>query len=127
MRFIPSFLHGLLDYLTGLTFIAVPWLFGIPRHTLSANLFIALGFITLIYSFFTKYELGVIRVIPFRLHLVIDLIAGLLLASAPWLFGFSDLTKFVGPHIGFGMFEICVAMLTDPHVLGLGQLLRTRY
>lgn len=127
MRFIPSFLHGLLDYVTGLTFIVIPWLFGIPRHTLSASLFIALGVITLIYSFFTKYELGVIRAIPFRVHLVFDLVAGLLLATAPWLFGFADAPKLVGPHVAFGLFAICVAAVTDPHVIGLGPLLRGHY
>ncbi|MHA3772127.1 SPW repeat domain-containing protein [Verrucomicrobiota bacterium sgz303538] len=127
MRFIPSFLHGLLDYLMGLTFIVIPWLFGIPRHTLSASLFIALGVITLIYSFFTNYELGVIHAIPFRVHLVFDLVAGFLLATAPWLFGFADATKLVGPHVAFGMFAICVPLLTHPHVIGLGPVLRGHY
>ena len=28
MRFIPTHVHGMMDYLTGVILIAVPWLFG---------------------------------------------------------------------------------------------------
>jgi hypothetical protein len=38
----------------------------------------------------TDYEFGLVKTIPMKTHLNIDLISGLLLAVSPWVFGFSD-------------------------------------
>ncbi|MGI9387277.1 MAG: hypothetical protein ACR2OX_07580 [Methyloligellaceae bacterium] len=42
-------------------------------------------------TLFTDHHLGVIRVLPYRLHLAVDLAVGVLFLAAPFLFGFAVL------------------------------------
>ena len=44
----------------------------------------------LLSSIFTRSEWGLIRIMPYKAHLVIDFLVGLLAMSSPWLFGFAD-------------------------------------
>ena len=106
MKFIERKTHGFLDYLVGLMLIPAPWLFGFANGGPETTVFVAMGVATIIYSFFTNYELGVIRMIPFRTHLAIDVVNGLLLAASPWIFGFSE--QVFLPHLAIGLMELAV-------------------
>ncbi len=119
MRFIPTKLHGLLDYASGLLFIASPWLFGFnldERSNLAENVmaqwipvFVGVG--VLVYSIFTDYELGLIRRLPMPVHLTADFwFAGVFLAASPWIFGFAD--RVYLPHVLLGAFSIGAGLLT---------------
>lgn len=112
MRFIPTRVHGMLDYLVGLLLIASPWLFGFAEEGGPAQWIpIILGVGVLIYSLLTRYELGVAGLIPVPVHLGLDAMSGLLLAVSPWLFGFADVVWL--PHLIFGLLEIGVALTTE--------------
>lgn len=108
MRFIPSSVHGALDYLVGLFLISAPWMLGFSDQSIPATVMIAVGAINLAYSLLTNYELGVLRLISMPLHLWLDFISGALLAASPWLFGFSD--KVWAPHLMLGIFEMAAAL-----------------
>ena len=90
MRFSPSRVHGVLDYLVGLLLIAAPKIFGFEGTGIASQLPTLMGVATIVYSLLTRYELGLLKVLPFRVHLGIDALAGVLLAASPWLFGFAD-------------------------------------
>jgi hypothetical protein len=124
MRFIPSFVHGLMDYIVGIALAASPWLLGFSEVRLAVYIAVILGLGAMLYSLLTNYELGVIRVIPFPIHLMIDFASGLFLFACPWLFGFSSLVS--GPFITFGLLEMGAAALTNPHVVGLNRLRNSR-
>lgn len=49
----------------------------------------ATGLAMLLNSLFSKYELGLFKVVPNRIHLLIDGACGLLLGLSPWLLSFS--------------------------------------
>ena len=115
MRFIPRTFHGFLDYTVGLFVAALPRLFGFPPG-LSRTIPLVLGLGALVYSILTDYELGLIRVIPFRIHLLIDLFSGLVFLAAPLLFQLP--TNVSGPYLAVGLFEISAALLTNPRVRG---------
>ena len=71
MRFIPTKVHGVLDYLVGIALIAAPWLFGFAAVGGAAVVIpIVLGVGLIVYSLFTKYEWGPFSVIPMPVHLV---------------------------------------------------------
>lgn len=74
MRFIPTALHGVVDYAVGMLLTALPlylgWL-GMPRVAL-----VSLGIFVIVYSAFTDYELGVIRFLRVRFHLLLDALVG---------------------------------------------------
>jgi hypothetical protein len=102
--------HGMLDYTVGALMIALPWLLGLPSSGWDARIFVMLGIAALAYSVFTDYELGGARVIPMRVHLMLDIVSGVLLAASPFLFGFAD--RVMAPHLVFGAFEIGAALMT---------------
>jgi len=111
MRFIPTRIHGMLDYGMGLLLITSPWLFGFDDGGPRMWLPIVLGAGAIIYSLITDYELGVARIIPMPVHLMLDLGSGLLLAASPWLFGFADDVWL--PHLVLGILEIGASLMTQ--------------
>src|SRR5688500_10999053 len=82
--------HGIMDYLFGLLLMATPWLFGFTGEAPARETALALGVLTLLYSVSTDYELGLLRLLPFRAHLWLDLVIGLLLTIGPWLMPLSN-------------------------------------
>ena len=110
MRFIPTRVHGVLDYVVGLLLIASPWIFNFDRGGAETWIPVILGASALIYSFFTDYELGVIKRLTVSMHLRLDAMSGVLLAVSPWLFGFSDFVYL--PHLVLGVFEILASLTT---------------
>jgi hypothetical protein len=83
MRFIPTAAHGLADYVIGLIIAGLPFYYnwtGAPRVA-----FVALGVLVICYSLLTDYELGLIRVLRIRFHLLLDALFGLAMLAAPTL------------------------------------------
>ena len=113
MRFIPTRIHGVLDYLVGALLIASPWLFGFADGGAQQWVPVVLGIGALVYSLITDYELGVTHLLPMPIHLMLDAGSGALLAVSPWIFGFSDELKW--PHIAIGLAEIAAALMTRTH------------
>ena len=110
MRFIPTKVHGYLDYLVGALLIAAPWLFDFARGGAETWVPVVLGAGAILYSLITDYELGASKTISMRTHLTLDLISGIVLAASPWIFGFADYVW--GPHLILGLFEIGAALMT---------------
>jgi hypothetical protein len=103
--------HGILDYIVGIALILAPYLFGFSDVGGAAKTIPqVLGVLIILMSLFTRYELGVVKVIPFSIHLAVDVVAGLFLALSPWLFGFSDEVKW--PHLIVGLAYALVSLMT---------------
>lgn len=111
MRFIPTRIHGYLDYLIGALLIVAPWLLMFDRGGAETWVPVVVGAATILYSTLTDYELGVVRSIPMPVHLSLDAIGGAFLAISPWLFGFAEVVW--APHLLFGLIEIVAAVTTE--------------
>jgi hypothetical protein len=114
MRFLPTRVHGVIDYLWGIALIAAPWLFGFATGGAAQWVAILFGAVAVLYSLATDYELGAVRIIPMSMHLVLDGLAGVALVASPWLFGFSR--EVVWPHVVFGLFSVGASLISrsDP-------------
>ena len=110
MRFLSSRAHGVLDYLTGILLILAPRILGFQDAGIAAQVPVFLGIATIVYSLLTRYELGLIRVLPFGFHLTLDFFAGVFLAASPWLLGFAD--RVWAPHLIVGLFEVVASLST---------------
>jgi hypothetical protein len=110
MRFIPTRIHGYLDYGMGVLLILSPWIFGFANGGIAQWLPVILGFGTIVYSALTDYELGVAPTIAMPTHLWLDIGSGVLLAVSPWLFGFASIVFW--PHLIFGLLEIGAGLTT---------------
>jgi hypothetical protein len=103
--------HGVIDYIVGAVLILSPYIFGFSEVSGAGQVIPqTLGVIIILMSLMTRYELGLFKVIPFTTHLTVDTIAALFLAASPWLFGFSDQTKW--PHLIAGLGYALISVLT---------------
>ena len=115
MKIIPTFVHGIADYIGGVALLAAPNLFGFSEMG-GAAVWIPriLGIIIILQSLATNYELGVIKMLPMKMHLMNDYIASLFLAVSPWVFGFSDEPDYVWmPHLVVGLLVFGLTLLTE--------------
>lgn len=110
MRFISARFHGVMDYLFGILLMASPWLFGFSEVVSARWAALVFGAMPIIMAMFTRYELGIWRLIPLRVHLGIDVFMGLALIISPWFFGFSSFVTV--PFVVFGLIEVITPMIT---------------
>ncbi len=111
MRFIPTRVHGLIDYVWGLLVGTAPWVFGFADNGPATYVAWAFGIGAILYSLLTNYEVGLLPVISVPVHLALDIAAGVVLAASPWIFGFAD--RVVWPHLVFGLFSVAAGLLTE--------------
>lgn len=117
MRFIPTRVHGAVDYVVGALLIASPWLFRFADESGTATwTFIVVGVLLLALSVLTNDELGLAHVIPMHMHLAADAVAGIVLALSPWIFGYANDTGPNGwaPALIIGLAELGTAAVSDP-------------
>jgi hypothetical protein len=120
---IPRSIHALIDYIYALLLIGAPYALGFSGMGPEHLVFWAAGFGAIVYSLLTNYRLGLLQLLPFRVHLVLDVLAGLMLVVSPWLFGFAD--RVWVPHVVFGLIEIGTVLLTQRTDDNLPNMLRT--
>ncbi len=113
MRFIPTRIHGMADYGTGLLLLVAPYLLGFANGGAAQYIPMLLGVAIIGMSLITDYELSISRIIPMPVHLGIDVAGGLLLAASPWLFGFAD--QVAWPHVIIGLLEVGAGLMTRTH------------
>jgi hypothetical protein len=120
LQFIPTKIHGALDYIVAIALIFAPMIFGfqsVGGATVAIPMILGVGLF--LYSLLTNYEWGVFKVINMRYHLVIDVLASSLLLLSPFLFGFADEALNVWlPHVIVGITVILVVICSqrDPAV-----------
>lgn len=110
MKLFSTRMHGVLDYLSVGTLLALPRVLRWSDQVTSVMTGAALG--TLSYSLLTRYELGLFKVLPMQAHLALDALSGSVFSSAPWLFPDED-TSVTGTLVGLGLFELAVALTTE--------------
>jgi SPW repeat len=107
--------HGMLDFPVAILLIAAPWLFAFHDQSDAATVVpIVIGVAALLMSLMTNYEFGVVKAIPMSVHVMVDLLAGIVLALSPLIFGFADAgTNAWLPHVVAGIALSGVALLTE--------------
>lgn len=114
-KFIPTKVHGVLDYLVGIALILAPMLFGFAELGGPAVIIpIVLGIGLILYSIFTRYEWGLVKVLGMPYHLIFDVLASVFLAASPFIFGFADEALNVWlPHVVVGITVILVVIFSQ--------------
>ncbi len=121
---IGSHLHGLLDYLTGTALIGASRL-SVLRRRFAGRALATAGGNHLVYSFFTDYELGVVKRLPYKAHLALDAVGALGLAVLPWVLGRKDpVDRWVPAAVG--IYELSAVAMSDPSGAG-GSIRATRH
>ena len=112
LRFIPTKVHGALDYIVAIALLLAPMIFGFQEVGGAAVAIpMALGAGLFLYSLFTNYEWGAFKVLNMRYHLIVDVIASTLLLLSPFIFGFINQAPNAWvPHIAVGITVILVVL-----------------
>lgn len=114
-RFIPTKVHGVLDYIVAIALILAPMIFrfsDVGGAAVAIPIILGVGLFA--YSLFTNYEWGLIKVIGMPYHLIIDVVASLVLILSPFIFGFiNDKPNAWLPHIVVGITVILVVIFTQ--------------
>lgn len=111
MKLISTRAHGILDLVTVGTLDTLPWLLNWRPRTKS--LVAAASASMLGYSLGTRYELGLVKLLPMKTHLLLDYAAGVMLAGAALRLPRERLSTRLA-LVGLGLNEIAVAALTEP-------------
>ena len=103
--------HGVLDYATVAAFLNAPMVFGF--HGTPAAIVYWLAGIHLLMTGCTDFPVGFFMWIPFKIHGVIELLAGIFLLVAPWIFGFAQDATARNFFLGMAIILLVVIALTD--------------
>ena len=111
MSVIPTRIHGIIDYVTGVALLAAPYLFGFADGSAAQWVPTIVGLMIIGQSLITQYELSLSKIIPMPVHLMLDAGTGIVLATSPWLFNFAD--RVYLPHLLVGLMELVVVALSS--------------
>lgn len=104
-------IHGYLDYVVVALFALAPTVFGFGGTP--AIVAYALAGIHLTLTVLTAFPLGLVKLIPFKVHGVLEVGAFLGILVAPWLFGFADQAAARNFFLGAGALIGVVVALTN--------------
>ncbi|MDY8137432.1 hypothetical protein [Aquimarina sp. 2201CG5-10] len=95
MRFITQKIHAFLDYPVAIALIALPFLLGLGNSSsLAFSISLVVGIAAFILTLLTDHELGAIRVIPYKFHLIVDLLVGILFVLVPFILAFKGVDAY---------------------------------
>ncbi len=103
--------HGVLDYATVAAFLNAPMVFGL--HGTPASILYWLSGIHLLMTGCTDFPLGFFKFIPFRIHGAIEVVAGVFILLAPWIYGFSGNDVARNFFVAVAIILFVVIALTD--------------
>ncbi len=114
MKFLTPKLHGLGDYAAAAVLIAAPFILGIKEQSVIAHWASVVAGIGLIsYSLLTDYTFSVVKVIPFKAHLVLDSVAGVVLIALAILLELDVVTRAYLIVMGAGVLAVVAVTQTE--------------
>lgn len=95
MKFVTKQIHAYLDYPVAALLMVLPFLLGLGSSNVAAfYLSLIIGVAALILTLLTDHQLGVVRIIPYSIHLLVDGLVGIVFVAAPFVFSFHGLDAF---------------------------------
>jgi hypothetical protein len=122
MKVLSPTVHGVLDYGLALLFLLLPRVLDFPPPAAMASYVI--GAVYIVASLITRYPLGLVKLLPFPVHGVIESIMALSWIVLPWLMGFAEHTASRNFFVGAGIALLGVVALTNYRAAELDGRLR---
>jgi len=112
MNFLSARHHGFLDLATVAVFLLAPFFFGLGGYV--AAVAWGLAVVHLLMTLLTRFPLGLVKVIPFPVHGMVEAVVGVVLALAmPRLLGASPGSPARTFFVGAGVAILVVWVLTS--------------
>jgi hypothetical protein len=114
IRILTPRIHGILDYLAAAGLLVLPFALDLGASSqLALWLSVVGGLGLIVYSLFTDYAFGVGNLIPFKVHLILDLAAAIAFFAAPFIFGWEGLTAAYYFVMSTGVIVVVALTTTD--------------
>lgn len=110
-RFVTKEVHAYLDYPVALGLIAAPFVLGLSST--ATLLSVATGIAAFILTILTDHHLGIIRVLPYALHVAVDRVVGLMFIAAPLALNLNTLEASYF-YFGGGAVLLVTTLLNSP-------------
>ena len=92
MKFVTKTIHAYLDYPVAIALMALPFVLGLgSSNPIAFQLSVATGIAAFILTLLTDHQLGVYKIIPYKIHLLVDAIVGVVFVAAPFVFSFKGI------------------------------------
>jgi len=114
MKFLSTRTHTIIGLIVGAALIVAPWLFAFADEGGAAVMVpIFIGIFILLSELTTTSPISAFKLVPMRIHIMMDVLTGLFLLASPWLFGFNDLEANAWvPHVIVGVMIVGYALVT---------------
>jgi hypothetical protein len=114
MKFISSRTHTYIGAVVGAVLIVAPWIFQFDEVDAAKWSAIGVGIFVLVNELVTTSPAAPLKIVPMRVHVILDVATGIFLLATPFLFGFADedANAWV-PHIIVGLLIAGYALVTD--------------
>lgn len=110
MKLITKKIHAFLDYPVAISLIILPFILGLGvTNVMALYLSVVTGVAALILTLLTDHHLGVFKVVPYSMHLMVDFLVAIVFIIAPFIFSFQGLESYYYWVIG-GTVLLVVAM-----------------
>lgn len=91
-RFVTKNMHAYLDFPVAISLMTTPFLLGLgSSHACALWLAVSTGAAAFVLTILTDHKLGIFRVLPYSVHLVVDAAVGVVFLIAPVALGFAGL------------------------------------
>ncbi len=114
MKFLNSTIHGLGDYAAAAVLIVAPFFLGLKEQSMIAHwASIAAGVGLIGYSLLTDYTFSVAKIIPYKTHLVLDTVAGLVLIALAFALKLEGINQIYMIVMGAGVLLVVAVSQTE--------------
>jgi len=114
MGFISTKAHTVIGIIVGVVLLLAPTIFNFSDNTAATMSAVIVGVFILLNELITTSPYSPIKLVPMKVHVVLDVLTGVFLALTPFLFNFAngdDKAMWV-PHIVVGIMVAGYALLT---------------
>jgi len=115
MKLISTKVHTIIGLIVGVVLLFAPKIFGFDDNTAAMTVPIVVGIFIILNELITTSPYSPLKLVPMRVHIILDVVTGLFLAVSPWLFGFmdSDQPSQWLPHVIVGIMVAGYALVTS--------------
>lgn len=115
MGFISTKAHTVIGLVVGVVLVFAAGIFGFTDNNAASMVALWVGIFIVISELMTTSPFSLIKLIPMRVHIIIDVLTGIFLAVSPWLFNFMDTAQNNQwlPHLLVGIVIVGYALLTS--------------
>lgn len=105
--------HGFAEYAFVPLSSAAPELFSFTDEPRAKQLCRTIGAGVMLSALVTRAEWGVVKIVPFKTHLLVDFSLGIFALAAPRLFGFSHSRNAARTFLALGITSLVIPLLTQ--------------